>query len=107
MNGKLSDAAKRGKILFESAGCAKCHKGKYYTDMKLHEVGGSDNDIKNQKFDTPTLCEVWRTAPYLYDGKASTLNEMMSQYNPENKHGNTGNLNQDQLNDLSEYILSL
>ena len=107
VNGKLSDAAKRGKILFESAECAKCHKGKYYTDMKLYEVGVSDNYPPNKKFDTPTLCEVWRTAPYLYDGRASTLNEMMRKYNPENKHGNTGNLNQDQLNDLSEYILSL
>jgi DNA-binding beta-propeller fold protein YncE len=106
-DGHLSDAARRGKVVFEDAGCAQCHKGKYYTDKRLHEVGAAGNYPKDQEFDTPTLREIWRSAPYLYDGRASTLDEMIGKHNPDNKHGETNLLNKSQLNDLVEYILSL
>ena len=107
VKGKLSKSAKRGKDVFNLAGCAECHSGEYFTDKKLHNVGSANNDPKDQKFDTPTLCEVWRTAPYLYDGRAVNLKEMMTQFNMDNKHGDTSDLDQNQLNDLIEYILSL
>ena len=67
-NGELSDAALRGQVVFEEAKCSVCHTGKYYTDMKRHDVGSGLEEYKGFAFDTPTLCEVWRTAPYLYDG---------------------------------------
>jgi cytochrome c peroxidase len=107
IDGCPSDAALRGKAVFENAGCAQCHNGKYYTDKRLHEVGVAGNYPEDQKFDTPTLCEIWRTAPYLYDGRASTMDEMTGTHNPDNKHGDTSRLSKDQLNDLFEYILSL
>ncbi|MDR3246263.1 MAG: c-type cytochrome [Prevotellaceae bacterium] len=107
IEGRQSDAARRGKVVFETAGCAQCHNGKYYTDKRLYEVGATENYPEDQKFDTPTLREIWRTAPYLYDGRASTLDEMTGIHNSGNKHGNTSHLNKEQLNDLSEYILSL
>ena len=107
INGKLSEAAQRGKVAFKKAGCAHCHHGKYYTDMKLHEVGIADGNSKGQSFDTPTLREIWNTAPYLYDGRAANLHEMMEKHNPERKHGNTDGLTQHELNDLCEYVMSL
>ena len=107
VDGKLSKAAQRGKIVFKKAGCAQCHSGKYYTDMKLHEVGIADGNSREQPFDTPTLREIWNTAPYLYDGRAATLHEMIEKYNPEKKHGNTDGLAQNEINDLYEYIISL
>jgi cytochrome c peroxidase len=107
VNGDLSKAAKRGKKLFESAGCAACHNGAYLTDMKLHAVGATADYPENQRFDTPTLIEVWRTAPFLYDGRAETLKEMMIKFNDGDRHGITRQLNKKQLNDLTEYILSL
>ena len=33
--------------------------------------------------DVPTLAEVWRTAPYLQDGRAATMREVLTTYNPE------------------------
>jgi DNA-binding beta-propeller fold protein YncE/mono/diheme cytochrome c family protein len=107
VNGKLSKAAKRGKKLFESAGCAACHNGAYLTDMKLHDVGAMADYPQNQQFDTPTLIEVWRTPPFLYDGRAETLKDMMIKFNDGDRHGITRQLNEKQLNDLVEYILSL
>jgi YVTN family beta-propeller protein len=107
VKGKLNPAAKRGKILFESTGCLDCHSGPYYTDMKQYDVGVGTGRDKGVKFDTPTLIEVWRTAPYLYDGKTATMKEVLTKFNKDDKHGKTSDLNDTQINDLVEYILSL
>jgi len=107
VNGKLSKAAERGKKIYEEAGCSICHCGPYYTDMMKHNVGtGADNE-EGRAFDTPTLIEVWRTAPYLYDGRAATMKDIFTKFNPNDEHGNTSHLTEEQLNDLIEYVLSL
>ena len=82
VHGGLSEKALRGKAIFEDR-CTSCHDGPYYTDTKLHDVGTSDGVDKGYPFVTPTLCEVWRTAPYLCDGRAATLEEVFVKY----KHG--------------------
>lgn len=106
-NGELSDAALRGQVVFEEAKCSVCHTGKYYTDMKRHDVGSGLEEYKGFAFDTPTLCEVWRTAPYLYDGRAKTIFEMFKLYNKDDKHGHTSHLTDDDLRDLEEYVKTL
>ncbi|MCI0540939.1 MAG: hypothetical protein L0Z50_37535, partial [Verrucomicrobiales bacterium] len=76
VKGKLSPAARRGKKLFfsDAVGCADCHKGPLYTDQKFHQVGTIGKfDRATNRFDTPSLIEVWRTAPYLHDGRAATV----------------------------------
>lgn len=67
--------------MFEKLKCGECHSGPYYTDMKMHRIG---EDIEFEKgWDTPTLIEVWRTAPYLFDGRAATMEEVFEVH----KHG--------------------
>jgi len=108
INGELSESAKRGKVLFEKkAGCAMCHSGKYFTDLEKYDVGtGKDSEAKKE-FDTPTLIEAWRTAPYLYDGRAVTIVELLKKkYNPKDQHGTTTKLTPKEKTDLAEYILS-
>ena len=107
VKGKLSKAAKRGKKVFDKAGCASCHTPPLYTDLKQYDIGTSNGMDKNKLFDTPTLVEVWRTAPYMHDGRAETMKEVLTKYNPNDDHGNTSNLTEEQINDLTEYILSL
>ena len=34
-------------------------------------------------FDTPTLIEVWRTAPYLHDGRYLTIEELIAELSSE------------------------
>ncbi|MBC8373726.1 MAG: c-type cytochrome, partial [Planctomycetes bacterium] len=109
VNGELSEAAKRGKVLFEKkAGCSACHSGKYYTDGEKYDVGtGKDSEAKKE-FDTPMLIEVWRTAPYLYDGRAVTMLDLLQpKNNPKDMHGATTKLTEKERSDLAEYILSL
>jgi len=106
VEGKLSLAARRGKTVFEKAGCARCHPAPLYTDMQQHDVGTGKNREKNREFDTPTLIEVWRTAPYLYDGRAATMREVLTRFNRDNKHGTTSQLSEKEITDLGEFVLS-
>jgi YVTN family beta-propeller protein len=107
VDGKLSESAERGQKIFDKAGCASCHTGPLLTDLKTHNVGTGKDLDKDQRFDTPTLVEVWRTAPYLYDGRAATIEEVLTTYNPGDKHGVTSNLTDNEIKDLAEFILSL
>lgn len=109
VDGKLSEAARRGKSLFHSAqvGCAHCHPAPLYTDLKLHDVGSRGELDRRDEFDTPTLIEVWRTAPYMHDGHYATIKELIV----DGKHGARGgeieSLSEQEMNDLVEFVLSL
>ena len=107
---KLSEASERGKKLFfsETVGCADCHTGSFYTDLRFHDVGTVGKfDQPTDRFDTPSLVEVWRSGPYLHDGRAATIREVITQLQHEDKHGNTSNLTPTQIDELAEYVLSL
>jgi len=107
-DGSLTESAVRGKAVFEGkAECAKCHVPPYYGDKKKYTLGlGSDGE-RNREFVTPILIEVWRTAPYMYDGRAVTLREVITTDNKNNRHGNTKDLTPQEIEDLENYILSL
>jgi mono/diheme cytochrome c family protein len=106
-NGQLSAAAQRGKVIFEKASCDQCHSGSYYTNLSSYDVGEGVGLEKGRQFDTPSLVELWRTAPYLYDGKAQTVMEVLTKYNVNQMHGKTDKLTEQELKDLAEYCLSL
>jgi len=106
VNGKLSKRAKTGKKLFEQTGCNNCHSGPYYTNMRSYDVGSLrrwDKRVKPPPLDVPSLIEVWRTAPYLHDGRAMSVEEAFSSCHPEGVKG----LSSDDIKTLSEYVLSL
>ena len=110
VKGKLSPAAERGRRLFNSdkVGCAGCHKGALFTDQKFHSVGTIGKfDQPTDRFDTPSLIEVWRSGPYLHDGRAATVREVLTTFNRDDEHGSTSKLTRQQIDDLAEYVLSL
>jgi len=107
VKGKLSQSAKRGQKLFQSQGCASCHSGEFYTDMKQYDFGMGKWLDEGKSFDTPTLIEVWRTAPYLHDGRAGTIMDVLTKCNPNDRHGMTSTLTDQQKRDLAEFVLSL
>lgn len=101
VNGELSDLAKEGRKIFEKLNCTECHSGPYYTDLKMHRIG---EDIEFEKgWDTPTLREVWRTAPYLFDGRAATMEEVFEIH----KHGIDKKVSKKEIKALTEYVNSL
>ncbi len=103
---KLSASAKRGQKIYNKAHCDSCHTGALHTDLQQHNVGTGDGLDKDRKFDTPSLVEAWRTAPYLYDGRAATIEEVLAIYNSDDKHGATSNLSLKELSDLANFVLS-
>jgi len=106
VNGKLTEAGTQGKEIFEKAGCSSCHPAPLYSDLKKYDVGTGKGREQGLEFDTPTLVEVWRTRPYLYDGRAVTIKEVLTKYNPADKHGKTSTLNEQEVNDLAEFVMS-
>ena len=114
--GTLSPEAERGKTLFFSTdvNCASCHTGPYYSDstmtkpFKLHDVGtgGGENEKLGPGYDTPTLLGVYRTGPYLHDGRAKTLDDVLT-INPGDKHGKTSHLTKAQRDDVVAFLKAL
>ncbi len=101
VNDVLSDKAVKGRKVFGKMRCGECHSGVYYSDLKLHPIG--DKIEFEAGWDTPTLIEVWRSAPYLFDGRAATLKDVFSVY----KHGITEKVSERDIDELVEYVNSL
>jgi cytochrome c peroxidase len=103
----ISDAAKRGELLFfssERAGCFQCHAGWNFSGAIQFEgspvarggffnTGVSTYDAPNRglfeltrvtedigKFRAPSLRNVAVTAPYMHDGSLATLEEVIQHY---------------------------
>ncbi|MDB5308568.1 MAG: ccp 3 [Gemmataceae bacterium] len=114
---KLTPGADRGRKLFfaESTGCATCHTGPYYTDSSLkkpfavHDVGTGEDPREKMgpKYDTPALLAVYRNGPYLHDGRAKTLRDVLTTCNPGDKHGKTSHLKPAEVDDLVAFLKSL
>jgi hypothetical protein len=103
INGQLSPSAKRGEILFGNLGCSACHPSPLYTDLKMHTVDSRGIMDDRDDYDTPSLVEVWRTSPYLHDGRFLTIEDLVR----SRTHVLGRNLSKEEIADLVEFILSL
>jgi YVTN family beta-propeller protein len=101
-------AAARGRLLFEGkAGCSRCHSGPTFQDGKTHDVGTLTPADPYDRLDTPSLRGVARSAPYLHDGRAATLEEVFTRYNLSRRHGAAHRLTAAELRDLIAFLKSL
>lgn len=101
----FTPAEKRGHELFfsEKGDCFHCHGWPLFTDHLFHNTGldslhegenrgrylisGKDYDLG--RFVTPTLRNIALTAPYMHDGRFSTLKEVLDFYSAGIKHSST------------------
>src|SRR5262249_34309193 len=98
-------------------GCVHCHLPPFFTDMIGHDVGTATayrsmyalpgEDKPADRFYSPTLAELWRTGPYLHDGSAKTLREVLTTKNSQDRHGRTSHLTATEIDDLVAYLLTL
>jgi DNA-binding beta-propeller fold protein YncE len=105
-----SASAQRGATVFQNAQCGTCHSGRYYTDLQPHDVGTKglkDEPSETGQYYSTTLAELWRTAPYLHDGSAATLKDVLTTKNVGDKHGKTSTLASSDIDDLVQYLLEL
>ncbi len=105
-DGSFTVAARRGKELFEGkAACVTCHEGNERGGSNKREwIGTTPEDVK---LDVPHLIGAYESAPYLHDGRAATLEEIFTKYNPDHKHGKAHLLSPEELHDLLEYVREL
>lgn len=118
-SGELSEAQKRGKVIFdrktdnfgneipENNRCITCHPAPYYTNLMPADVSTLAATDDSMLFDTPHLNNIYASPPYLHDGRAKTLEEIWTLYGTDDKHGLAGDMTKNQLNDLIEYLKSL
>ena len=96
--GGLSAEELHGLTLVNSK-CRNCHAGELFTDNDFHN-NGLDKDFSDTsldglfqgryrityqlsdlgKFKTPTLRNVMLTAPYMHDGRFTTLDQVLTHY---------------------------
>lgn len=105
----LSDAARRGRQLFEdpAVGCATCHSGEDFTDNLSHDVRTKADFRDIERFQTPVLHGLNRSAPYLHDGSQQTLEDLVQNVVATDKMGRGSHLTDAQLQDLVEYLKTL
>jgi YVTN family beta-propeller protein len=107
----LTQAEQRGKIIFESpqTQCAACHPAPLYTDLQVHDVGtaAGEGEWFGPLIDTPTLRFLYDSAPYLHDGSAATLDDVLTSSNPGDQHGVTSHLTAQEMDDLVAFLLAL
>ena len=112
-DGRLSPLGWQGRAVFLRTGCPACHAGPDFTDSARgvrHDVGtlgaGSGKRLRQalDGIDTPTLRGLWATAPYLHDGSAPTLREVVTARNPSDRHGTTSALTESDIDALLAYL---
>lgn len=102
--GPITAEAQRGEQLFQEIGCAFCHIPSLktgpsqvqalsfkrffpYSDFLLHDIGTGDGivqgDARPEEIRTPPLWGVRLRAPFLHDGRASTLLEATEKHGGE------------------------
>ena len=110
-DGTLTLEAARGQAIFHRAdvGCAECHIPPLFTDLRVHDIGTGNGpgELLGPGFDTPSLRGVWHTAPYLHDGRAATLRDVVVTHNPTDRHGQTSHLSEAELHDLVAFLRAL
>jgi DNA-binding beta-propeller fold protein YncE/cytochrome c peroxidase len=113
-DGSFTAAARRGRKIFEGAGCPMCHAAPTFSNSesgKLFDVGtllptsGHRLGGDLSGLDTPTLRGVWQSAPYLHDGRAATLRDVFAITGDQ--MGVTSDLSEQALDDLVRYLQEL
>lgn len=96
-----------GRIIPVKDRCPSCHPAPAFTSQARARVGtGADSDYTDV-FDASHLLDLRDGAPYLHDGRAGTLYELLIRHNAEDRHGRTRDLTRVQLAALVAYLRTL
>lgn len=108
-DGGLTPEARRGEALFRSSriGCASCHGSPEFNDTKVTDVGLLEVGDVYKGHNPPSLRGVYDKDPYLHDGRAKTLRDVLTgPHGPESLVGGEP-LTPTELDDLIAYLKSL
>jgi DNA-binding beta-propeller fold protein YncE len=103
----ISTSAEQGKAVFEGkAHCIRCHHGDDYTSTRTFDLKLEPDGSPYEEWNPPSLRGVIDRGPYLHDGRAATLDELLRLYHGPEKLGGA-RLSVDERRDLIEFLNSL
>lgn len=100
-----------GLDAFVRAGCPDCHAPPAFTGLGEHPIAAVFPDAEPAPdavvLDAPSLRGVVASAPYLFDGRAETLLDVLTTHNESDRHGHTAALSEQERADLVVFLESL
>jgi cytochrome c peroxidase len=101
------EAIQRGQALFQGkAHCVRCHHGEHYTSDRNYDVKLESDGSPYPLWNPPSLRGLFDRSPYLHDGRAANLDELLEKHHaPEKLGGET--LTPTEQKDLIAFLLSL
>jgi YVTN family beta-propeller protein len=102
-----SEAARRGEALFRDRACDTCHAPPDYTSPETYLVGLEDLHDAYKGFNPPPLRGVGTRGPYLHDGRARTLEEVLQKHHRPSRLNGRPDFTPEELADLVTFLKSL
>jgi mono/diheme cytochrome c family protein len=101
-----------GHAAFQRAGCDLCHTAPAFTNLGQHPIVALFPDYgrsmpASDPLDTPSLLGVHGSPPYLQDGRAETLRDVLRTHNSSNRHGDTASLDEREIDALVAFLEAL
>lgn len=105
--GKQAEAVKRGRTIFvDKARCLRCHRGAHYTSEQNYDLKLASDGSPYKLWNPPSLLGLSDRGPYLHDGRARTLEELLKKYHTPEQLGGEG-LSPSEVKDLIAFLRSL
>ncbi len=103
---------RRGADAFVRAQCPTCHAFPAFTNLAQIPLGTLfperlDTLANDEVLDVPSLLSVSTHGPYLSDGRAESIGQVLRDHNPSNRHGDTQTLSEQELADLEYFLEAL
>ena len=98
---------KDGRRLRPSERCITCHPPPHFTNRQRTDVGSYAPGDPVRAFDVPHLTGVGQKAPYLHDGRATSLEAIFVDAGLGDRHGMVSDLDEADRRALVAYLRSL
>ena len=102
---------RRGLDVFVRAGCVTCHAFPAFTNLGRHPTVSVFPDAERAEpgasLDTPSLRAVSRRSQWLFDGRATSLEDVLTEHSRAGRHGAVWDLDDAEIADLVIFLRSL
>ena len=96
------EAVRRGETVFQARGCIRCHAPPTYTTSRTYEVDLED-ELGTKTFNPPSLRGVSHGVAFFHDGRAATLDEVLTRY----RHQVPADMSRRERDDLLAFLHTL
>lgn len=112
LRGRDAALESRGAGVFVASGCTRCHAFPAFTNLSQHTAESifpewAPRVRPHVPLDVPSLLGVHQSAPFLNDRRAASLEDVVREQNPQNLHGDTADLDDEEVAALVYFLESI